>query len=76
MVIQKLLLTGLVVVVSADMLSQSAQADTQEEIEARIRALNTELYQLRQQLQQIDSPEEAAQGVPPKQLRKKLLWRT
>ncbi len=68
MVIQKLLLTGLVVVVSADMLSQSAQADTQEEIEARIRALNTELYQLRQQLQQIDSPEEAAQGVPPKQL--------
>ena len=51
MVIQKLLLTGLVVVVSADMLSQSAQADTQEEIEARIRALNTELYQLRQQLQ-------------------------
>jgi len=64
----KLLLTGLVVVVSADMLSQSAQADTQEEIEARIRALNTELYQLRQQLQQIDSPEEAAQGVPPKQL--------
>ena len=68
MVIQKLLLTGLGVVVSADMLSQSAQADTQEEIEARIRALNTELYQLRQQLQQIDSPEEAAQGVPPKQL--------
>ena len=68
MVIQKLLLTGLVVVVSADMLSQSAQADTQEEIEARIRALNTELYQLRQQLQQIDAPEEAAQGVPPKQL--------
>nr|WP_289094858.1 phospholipase A [uncultured Halomonas sp.] len=68
MVIQKLLLTGLVVMVSADMLSQSAQADTQEEIEARIRALNTELYQLRQQLQQIDSPEEAAQGVPPKQL--------
>ena len=68
MVIQKLLLTGLVVVVSADMLSQSAQADTQEEIEARIRALNTELYQLRQHLQQIDSPEEAAQGVPPKQL--------
>ncbi|WP_404377228.1 phospholipase A [Vreelandella aquamarina] len=68
MVIRKLLLTGLAVVVSADVFSQSALADSREEIEARIRALNTELYQLRQQLQQIDSPEEAAQGVPPEQL--------
>ena len=36
MVIQKLLLTGLVVVVSADMLSQSAQADTRGECPADI----------------------------------------
>ncbi len=61
MVIRPLILTSLLVALG----SQSAMAETRGDIEARIRALNTELYQLRQQLQQIDAPEAAAQGIPP-----------
>ncbi|PJX13300.1 phospholipase [Halomonas sp. 141] len=61
MVIRPLIFTGLLVALG----SQSAMAETRGDIEARIRALNTELYQLRQQLQQIDAPEAAAQGIPP-----------
>tara|TARA_R110002012_G_scaffold59973_5_gene156897 strand:+ start:731 stop:1738 length:1008 start_codon:yes stop_codon:yes gene_type:complete len=44
--------------------STSALADSQQEIEARIRALNAELYNLRQQLQQIETPEDVGQGTP------------
>ena len=65
MVTRKLLFTGLATFVSATVLSQSAIADSREDIEARIQALNTELYQLRQQLQQIEAPEDAAQGIEP-----------
>jgi len=68
MVTRKLLLTGMAAFASATVLSQSALADSREDIEARIQALNTELYQLRQQLQQIEAPEEAARGVEPEPL--------
>ncbi|WP_394424300.1 phospholipase A [Vreelandella stevensii] len=61
MVIRPLILTSLLVALG----SQAAMAETRGDIEERIRALNTELYQLRQQLQQIDAPEAAAQGIPP-----------
>lgn len=65
MVTRKLLFTGLAALIGANILSTTAMAETRDEIEARIQALNTELYQLRQQLQQIEAPEEAAQGVEP-----------
>ncbi len=65
MVTRKLLFTGLAALMGANILSTTAMAETRDEIEARIQALNTELYQLRQQLQQIEAPEEAAQGVEP-----------
>lgn len=65
MVTRKLLFTSLAVLLSADTLTHSALAQPREDIEARIRALNTELYQLRQQLQQIDAPEDRASGLPP-----------
>jgi len=65
MVTRKLLFTGLATFVSATVLSQSAIADSREDIEARIQALSTELYQLRQQLQQIEAPEDAALGIEP-----------
>ncbi len=61
MVIRPLILTSLLVALG----SQAAMAETRGDIEERIRALNTELYQLRQQLLQIDAPEAAAQGIPP-----------
>ena len=48
--------------------SANAFAESQAEIEARINALNTELYQLRQQLQQVKSPEDAALGLPAEPL--------
>ena len=65
MVTRKLLFTGLATFVSATVLSQSAIADSREDIEARIQALSTELYQLRQQLQQIEAPEDATLGIEP-----------
>ncbi|MGM0833116.1 phospholipase A [Halomonas qinghailakensis] len=52
MVIRKLLLASLIVLLG----TENAFAESREEIEARIRALNTELYQLRQQLQHVEEP--------------------
>ncbi|WP_404345281.1 phospholipase A [Vreelandella aquamarina] len=68
MVTRKLLFTGLAALMGANILSTTAMAESRDEIEARIQALNTELYQLRQQLQQIEAPEEAAQGIEPEPL--------
>ena len=68
MVIRKLAVTKLLVLLSLATVSASALAETQQEIEARIRALNAELYDLHQQLQQIDTPQDAAQGLPFEQL--------
>ncbi|MBR2514663.1 MAG: phospholipase A [Halomonas sp.] len=64
MVIRKLLCTGVMALLGAQTFTTSALAESREDVEARIRALNTELYHLRQQLQQIDAPEEAAMGLP------------
>ncbi|MBZ5489098.1 phospholipase A [Halomonas aquamarina] len=50
MVIRKLLCVSLLTLLSAETLSSAALADSKDEIEARIRELNSELYQLRQQL--------------------------
>jgi phospholipase A1 len=61
MVTRKLPLTKLIVLLSLATFSANAVAQSQQEIEDRIRALNAELYDLRQQLQQ---PENAAQGEP------------
>lgn len=63
MVIRKLLLTSLIVLLG----TESAFAETREEIEARIRALSTELYQLRQQLQHVEDPA-GSEPTPPPQL--------
>ncbi|UTD54184.1 phospholipase A [Halomonas sp. MS1] len=63
MVIRKLLLTSLIVLLG----TESAIAETREEIEARIRALNSELYQLRQQLQQVEDPA-GSESTPAPQL--------
>ena len=68
MVIRKLPVTKLLVLLSLATFSASAFAESQQEIEARIRALNAELYDLHQQLQQVENPEDAAQGVPFEQL--------
>ena len=68
MVIRKLAVTKLLVLLSLATVSASALAETQQEIEARIRALNAELYDLHQQLQQIDTPQDAAQDLPFEQL--------
>ena len=64
MVIRKLPVTKLLVLLSLTTFSASAFAETQQEIEARIRALNAELYDLHQQLQQVENPEDAALGMP------------
>ena len=76
MVTRKLLFTGLATFVSATVLSQSAIADSREDIEARVQALSTELYQLRQQLQQIEAPEDAALGIEPAPLLRSRGWST
>lgn len=68
MVIRKLLCTGFMALLGAQAFTNSALAETREDVEARIRALNTELYQLRQQLQQLDAPEEADIGLPVERL--------
>ncbi|TVP49306.1 MAG: phospholipase [Halomonas sp.] len=64
MVTRKLPFTRFLVLLGLTSLSADALAESQAEIEARIRALNTELHQLRQQLQQIDSSEDAELGLP------------
>lgn len=64
MVTRKLPLTKLIVLLSLATFSANAFADSQQAIEARIRALNAEIYDLRQQLQQVEAPEDTAQGVP------------
>lgn len=69
MVIRKLLLASLIVLLG----TESAFAETREEIEARIRALSTELYQLRQQLQQVEDPTES-ESTPPQNCSQKR-WR-
>ncbi|MGO2391036.1 MULTISPECIES: phospholipase A [unclassified Halomonas] len=58
------LITLLSLATAVSAASANAFADSQAEIEARINALNTELYELRQQLQQVTSPEDAALGLP------------
>ncbi|MEA2119427.1 phospholipase A [Halovibrio sp. HP20-50] len=64
MVTRKQLFTKLFVILSLAAFSADALAETQAEIEARIRALNAELYQLHQQLQQVEKPSDALQGLP------------
>ena len=68
MVTRKLPLTKLIVLLSLATFSVNAVAESQQEIEARIRALNAELYDLHQQLQQIENPEDAALDIPFEQL--------
>ncbi len=55
MVTRKLLCVSLLALLSAETLSSAALADSKEEIEARIRALNSELHELRQQLDEVDT---------------------
>ncbi|PRY61423.1 phospholipase A1 [Vreelandella songnenensis] len=55
MVTRKLLYVSLLALLSAETLSSAALADSKEEIEARIRALNSELHELRQQLDEADT---------------------
>lgn len=65
MVTRKLLCTGFILLLGVPTFAtSSALADSREEVEARIRALNTELQQLHQQLQQIDEPEDTALDLP------------
>lgn len=64
MVTRKLPFTKLIILLSFATFSANAFAASQQEIEERIRALNAELYDLHQQLQQVESPKDAAQGVP------------
>ena len=61
MVIRKLLLVSFIVLLG----TESAIAESREEIEARIRALSSELYQLRQQLQQVEDPTESESTTRP-----------
>lgn len=68
MVTRKLPLTKLIVLLSLASFSANALAASKEEIEARIRALDTELYELRQQLQQVESPADSVLGLPIEQL--------
>lgn len=68
MVTRKRLFASLIILLSAEMVTNSALAQPREDIKARIQTLNTELYQLRQQLQQIDAPERSAQGLEPERL--------
>lgn len=68
MVTRKLPLTKLIVLLSLAAFSANVCAESQQEIEARIRALNAELHDLHQQLQQIESPADAEQGLPLEQL--------
>ncbi|WP_447957567.1 phospholipase A [Vreelandella sp. EE7] len=68
MVTRHRLLAALFVFAGTAPLANSALAETQEEIEARIRALNTELYQLHQQLQQIEASADSAAGLEPEPL--------
>ncbi|MCP1315279.1 MULTISPECIES: phospholipase A [unclassified Halomonas] len=71
MVTRHRLLAALFVFVGTTPMASNAlaqSADTQEAIEARIRALNVELYQLREQLQQIEAPEQSAAGIPAEPL--------
>lgn len=80
MVIRKLMLVGLTVLLSAEMLGNSALAESKEEIEARIRALDNERYQLSQQLQQINasgdiSSDMADETLPVEQARDDLIER-
>lgn len=64
MVTRKQLFMKLLCILSFAAFSADALAQTQAEIEARIRALNAELYQLHQQLQQVEKPDDALQGLP------------
>lgn len=67
MVTRKLPFKKFIIMLSLTTLSTYAFAETQDEIEARIRALNAELYDLRQQLQQVqqaENPEETVLGLP------------
>jgi len=64
MVTRKLPFSKFIVLLSLTTLSANALAETQQEIEARIRALDAELYQLRQQLQQVENPADASLDVP------------
>lgn len=80
MVIRKLMLVSLTVLLSAEMLSNTALAKSKEEIEARIRALDSERYQLNQQLQKIGASEEisvdlSAETLPVEQAREDLIER-
>lgn len=65
MVTRKLLCVSLMALLSADALSNTALADSKDEIEARIRELNSELYQLRQQLQDAETSETASADSMP-----------
>ncbi|WP_146875801.1 phospholipase A [Halovibrio variabilis] len=64
MITRKLLFTKLLALLSLAAFSADALAQTQAEIKARIRALDAELYQLHQQLQQVEQPNDALQGLP------------
>ncbi|MGO3057540.1 phospholipase A [Halomonas sp. AOP43-A1-21] len=80
MVIRKLMLVGLTVLLSAEMLGNAALAESKEEIEARIRALDNERYQLNQQLQQMHASDESSADVadetlPVEQAREDLIER-
>ncbi|MGP8290056.1 phospholipase A [Vreelandella zhanjiangensis] len=80
MVIRKLMLVGLTVLLSAEMLGNAALAESKEEIEARIRALDNERYQLNQQLQQMHASDETSADVadetlPVEQAREDLIER-
>lgn len=74
------MLVGLTVLLSAEMLGNAALAESKEEIEARIRALDNERYQLNQQLQQMHASDESSADVadetlPVEQAREDLIER-
>ncbi|MBP5981894.1 MAG: phospholipase A [Halomonas sp.] len=80
MVIRKLMLVSLTVLLSTEMLGNTALAESKEAIEARIRALDNERYQLNRQLQQINASEDisgdmANETLPVEQARDDLLER-
>ncbi|RUR36066.1 phospholipase A [Vreelandella populi] len=65
MVTRKLLCVSLMTLLSAEALSNTALADSKDEIEARIRELDSELYQLRQQLHDAETSDNiSSESVP------------
>lgn len=72
MVIRTLLSASLIALLGTQTFSTSALADTREELEARMRALNSELDDLQQQLQRIDASQPPASALAAERLPEKV----